>query len=451
MKVTFIRPNMSIYKAADALQPLAFSILAGITPDNVEIEFYDDRIEKVPENINTDLVVLSVETFTARRAYQLALKYKKMGLPVIMGGFHPSFLPHEVLKFADSVVIGDAEGIWEKIIEDAASKKLSKVYRQDKPHSLNGIVYDRSIFKGKKYAPIYPVQFGRGCKYSCDFCSINAFYGNSLRQRPVDEVIAEIEYLGKKHIFIVDDNICIDGKKAREFFTKLIPLKVRWTSQVSIDIVNDPELLKLMAKSGCMTLLIGFESLDKRNLLQMGKGVNIKNSDYSLAIKKIREHGIMVYGTFILGYDYDTQYSFEACLEFAIKNKIALANFNPLMTMPGTDLYARMKLKGSLIYDKWWLDPEYRYGKAMFNPAGMSAFDLTEGCKYARYKFSSYSSILKRVTDFKANCSSIGNLSIFLVSNAISRREIFQKQGILLGDDMKDEDVLEVANEDNAY
>lgn len=434
MKIAFIRPNMGSKKSADALQPLAIAALDGLTPDSVETVFYDDRIETVPADLSADAVILSVETFSARRAYQLASGFRKRGIPVIMGGYHPTFLPDEALEHADSVVIGEAEGIWDTVIRDLLGGSFERIYRNRYSISLHDLNFKRSLFKDKHYAPLYPIQYSRGCRFSCDFCSISAFYGRELRQRPVRDVAEEIEKLGRKNLFLVDDNFYVDKVKTTALLEALIPLKIRWTTQVSVDIANDPELLMLMRKSGCMAVLIGFESLDPRNLVQMGKGINVKNSRYSEAISRIREHGIMVYGTFVFGYDFDTKDSFEPCLEFALNSKLMLANFNPLMPMPGTRLYERLLSEGRLIFDRWWLNPDFKYGDAAFTPKGMLPSDLTEGCKNARYAFNTFSSIASRAADFKANSRNPFNLGLYVVSNLISRKEIHNKQGTVLGD-----------------
>ena len=185
MKITFIRPNLYDGRSSDAMHPLCFAILKRLTPPDVTTVFYDERLEDLPLDEPTDLVAMTVETYTARRAYQIAALYRSRGIPVVMGGYHPTFLPDESLQFADAVVVGDAEGIWPQVVEDARSGKLRRLYQQNEFPSLSGSDPDRSIFKGKRYAPLTLVQYGRGCKYNCNFCSIRAFYGNSLRQRPV--------------------------------------------------------------------------------------------------------------------------------------------------------------------------------------------------------------------------------------------------------------------------
>lgn len=309
------------------------------------------------------------------------------------------------------------------------------LYRHEGQPSLEGSKPDRGVFKGKRYAPIAMVQYGRGCRYACDFCSIHAFYGFNLRQRPVHEVVAEIEALNHKHVFLVDDNIFVDVAKAEELFRELIALKIYWSCQVSIDVTRNDRLLDLMEKSGCLTAVVGFESLDERNLQQMKKRWNLKHSDYATSIRKFQDHGIMIYGTFVFGYDHDTVDSFDVSVDFALRSNFYLANFNPLTPTPGAGLYDRLRAEGRLIYDRWWLAPDFRYGQATFHPRRMTADQLTEGCYRARSAFNRYGSILKRSLAPATNCRSPYRLCVYLASNLISRREIHRKQGLRLGDE----------------
>jgi radical SAM superfamily enzyme YgiQ (UPF0313 family) len=430
MKMTFIRPHLNDKRAADAMEPLVFAILAALTPPDVEIAFFDDRLEPIPYDDPTDLVALTVETYTARRAYQIASEYRQRGVPVVMGGYHPTLLPEEALHHAEAVVIGDAEGIWPRVVQDAQAGRLQPLYRQQALPPLNGLKLDRTIFQGKRYAPAMMVQYGRGCRFACDFCSIHAVYDRSLRQRPIQEVIAEIETTDPKFVVFVDDNLFTNPEQAEELFQALIPLKIHWFCQVSLDITQNSRLLDLMAKSGCITALIGLESLDERNLRQMKKGWHLQQNDYATVIEKFYDRGMMLYGTFVFGYDHDTPDTIERTLDFALCSKLALANFNPLTPTPATRLYNRLQAENRLIYDRWWLDPDFRYGQALFHPRGMTADELTEGCFRARQAFNRYSSIFRRAL---ANCHSPYHLGIFLLANLVSRKEIYNKQGAKLG------------------
>jgi radical SAM superfamily enzyme YgiQ (UPF0313 family) len=351
-----------------------------------------------------------------------------------MGGYHPTFLPDECAPFAAAVVLGDAEGVWPGIVADARRGRLRPVYRQgDFPLLAGSPPADRSIFAGKRYAPVTLVQYGRGCRFNCDFCSIHAFYGTNLRQRPVREVCEEIERAGRRIVFFVDDNLFVDVPKAKELFTALRPLGISWFCQSSIDIARDRELVKLMARSGCSSALFGFESLRTENLRQMRKGWNLKWQDYETSIGVIRDAGIMIYGTFVHGYDHDTVQSFDDTVDFAIRHKFYLANFNPLTPTPRAPLYDRLAREGRLIYDRWWLDPRFRYGDATFHPRGMTAADLTAGCWRARRVFNTATSTFRRFLDPAGALRTPRNALQFLLSNSISRREIRSKQGTPLG------------------
>lgn len=433
MKITFIRPSIHGTRAHDAMEPLAFAILAGLTPPDVTVELFDERLEAVPLAHETDLVALTVETYTARRAYQIASHFRRRGIPVVMGGYHPTFLPDEAAHFADAVVLGDAEGVWGQVVADTRAGRLQPRYQGAGLPPMAGLRYERGIFAGKPYKPVVPVQYGRGCKFACDFCSIHAFYGTALRQRPVAEVVEEIRATGRRFVLIVDDNIFVDIPKAKELFEALIPLNIRWGCQVSIDVAQDEELLDLMARSGCIAALIGFESLDEENLRQMKKRWNVKHADYTTAIRRFQARGIMIYGSFIFGYDHDTAAAFQTTVDFALDSKLFLVNFSALTPTPGARLYDRLRDEGRLLYDKWWLDSSYRYGMATYRPLHMSADDLTEGCLRARRAFYGVPSIARRLWEPRTNARSLAHAAIFLGANLMTMRELRGKLGRGLG------------------
>ncbi|MDH3620560.1 MAG: B12-binding domain-containing radical SAM protein [Gammaproteobacteria bacterium] len=433
MRITMIRPNMYDDRSSDAMEPLCFAILKSLTPPDIDISFFDERLEPIPVDHETDLVALTVETYTASRAYEIADGFRRKGIAVVMGGYHPTFLPDEALQHADAVVKGDAEGVWERVLEDARGGTMQGIYESPSFPSLDRSMPDRSIFAGKQYAPIGLVQFSRGCRFNCSFCSIRAFYGSSLRHRPVADVVEDIRRSGRRHIFLVDDNLFVDSDIARELFTALIPLNISWSCQVSIDIARDTALVRLMRRSGCISALVGFESLDIDSLRELKKHWNVKWQSYDEAIGVFRRAGIMLYGTFVLGCDTDTVDSFGKLVEFSLRNKFLLANFNPLTPMPGSPLFETMKSEGRLLHDKWWLDPGFCYGDATFEPRGMSPDELTRGCFHARKRFNSTNSIVRRMLDVRANLRTPHRAGIYLAANLVSRREILRKQGRRLG------------------
>lgn len=435
MKIAFVVPNMFETRAFDAIEPLVFAILAARTPDDIDTVFWDERKEPVPLDPDVSLLALTVETHTARRAYQIADEYRAIGASVVMGGHHPTFLPDEALRHCDAVVIGDAEGAWEELIGDFRAGRLKPKYHQPDIVSLADMKMDRSIFKGKGYAPATVTQYGRGCKFTCEFCSIRAFYGAGLRQRPVADVVAEIERLGNRHVFFIDDNIFVNRAKAMELLRALVPLNITWSCQVSVDIARDRELVGLLEKSGCNGALVGFESLNPDNLKQMNKGWSVRRQDYETSIRILQDAGVMIYGSFVFGYDADTPDSFAETVEFAIRNRFFLANFAALMPTPGARLYDRLREENRLLHEQWWLDPAFRYGDATFVPRGMTPAQLTEGCHWARTQFYTWSSTFHRLWDRRTNLKSLHRAGFFAAANVVFRRELRTKHGQALGRD----------------
>ena len=434
MKIAFIRPNMFARQSKDAMAPLVFAIIKAITPVDVDIRFYDENVEKIPKLIDADVIAMTVDTFSARRAYQLATSHRARGLKVIMGGFHPTMAPDECLGYADSVVIGEAEDTWPTMIEDLKNHALESKYYSKNNTDLSSVVYDQSAYAGKKYKDIGMIQFSRGCKFKCDFCSIHAFYRDNIRCRDLHNVVEEIRGRKEKFFFFIDDNLFTDEDKAKELFKALIPLKKKWFCQISIDAARDIELLKLMKQSGCLGALIGFESLNIENLKVMKKAANLQNIDYDKILANLYDCNLMVYGTFVIGYDFDTENSLNELVIFALKNQFMIANFNPLMPMPGTTLYERLMQENKLVHQRWWLDETFKYGDAMLVPNKMTPEDLMQGCREARFTFYSWRNIIARFFHRKANAHSLTNQWLFLVMNWISRKEIYSKQGRRLGE-----------------
>jgi radical SAM superfamily enzyme YgiQ (UPF0313 family) len=407
MRLTLVHPCIgrragdSSYIRTWQMEPLPPALIAGLTPPDVEVRFYDDRMEAVPFDEPTDLVAMSVETYTARRAYQIASEYRRRGVPVVLGGFHASLCPDEVASHAESVVVGEAEALWPEVIDDYRHGTPKKVYRQQGRTSLAGARPDRRIFRGKRYLPVGLVEAGRGCHFKCDFCAVQTVFGATQTRRPSDEILAEVAALRgeKRLLFFVDDNITSNMAQAKEFFRALIPLQVRWVSQASINAAHDEEFLDLLRRSGCMGVLIGFESLNPENLRAMNKTFNTMRGGYLKALENLRKHQIRLYGTFIFGYDHDTPEDFRETVAFAREQGFYIAAFNHLTPFPGTELYRRLEAEGKLLYDSWWLDETYSYNKVPFRPAGMTAEEVERGCVEARREFYSWPSIVRRSVD----------------------------------------------------
>ncbi|MBU1043653.1 MAG: B12-binding domain-containing radical SAM protein [Candidatus Omnitrophica bacterium] len=431
MKIVFIKPNMISGTPGDSMEPLVFAILSALTPPEIERCLYDERIEKIPDDISADLIVLTADVFSAKRAYQIAYLYRQKGIPVVLGGFHPTLCPEEASQYADSIVIGDAEDTWPQIIADAKNNRLQRRYVSTYP-PFGKHNPDRSLFQGKSYAPIRLIEFNRGCRFFCDFCSIRAMYQGKIRRQSQENVLRDIGNNRKQHLFFTDDNFYADMDHLKDVLYELGQRDLKWSCQISSDIIKYPELVALMAKAGCVSVTIGFESLDQNNLKQMGKAW--MEDDYIRIINVFHDNGIMVYGTFIIGYDYDTPDIFERTLNFALDNHLFLANFNPLIPMPGTPLYLRLKSEGRLLFDCWWIDKDYRWGDSVFRPRGMSPKELTAGCFQLRKRFNSTRNILARFPGLKIRNTNLYKAGLFVIANLVSRKELYRKYGQALGD-----------------
>ena len=432
MRIALVRPNMGDFRSSDAMPPLALGILAARSRPH-QVEFFDDKVEDIPANLDADLVALSVETFTARRAYELADRFRAQGKKVVMGGYHPTFLPDEALQHADAVVKGDAEGVWEELLTDARLGQLKRAYTGSHQAPLHDYRIDRSIFVGKPYAPIELAQYGRGCRFACDFCSIHAFYGTNVRVRPIERMLEELKGLNKKRLlFFVDDNLFSTTENLTALLTALKPMQLRWACQISIDVARDLALLDRLADAGCRYVLIGFESLERKNLVQMNKRWTKVAGSYRDVALALHRRGIGIYGTFVFGYDSDTADTIRRSVEFAIESRLEIANFNPLTPTPGSGLYSRLRNENRLLSARWWLDAEYRYGDPIFSPASMTADELAAGCFEAKKEFYAWSSIAKRTFTGDKPLTWFGT-AITTIANVISRREVYRKQGRVLG------------------
>ncbi len=437
MKLTLIYPAIGQYLDEACMEPLSLAALAGFTPPDVEVVLYDDRLEPIPFDEPTDLVAITVQIYAARRSYEIAAEYRKRGVPVILGGVHPTLLPDEAAQHADSIFISDAENLWHEVLADAKQGKLKPVYRGAATTPQPDTLTRRDLYKGKKYLPISLLQFGRGCRFVCTFCAVSSYFDHRHYYRDVRQVIREIESQERNTFFFVDDNLISDFESAKALFRVLIPLKIHWVSQASIDMTRDRELMDLMAKSGCVGNVIGFESIEAQNLRLMKKPQNSKSKHgfeaYAEQLKMLRDYGMQTWAAFTVGHDYDTPDSIQRTLDFALENKFTFAAFNTLLPYPSTPLYKKLQAEDRLLYDgKWWLHPDYRYNYAAFRPALMSPEKLTEMAYHVRKTFNSIGSIFSRAWDFKTNMRNPYRFGVYLAYNPLFRKETLKKQGIRL-------------------
>jgi len=441
MQVTFIKPTLGCLDDGERfvdegrMEPLSLGVLAGLTPPGVDCRLFDDRIDAIDYDEPTALVAINVETFTARRAYEIAAEYRARRVPVVMGGMHATLLPGEVAGHADAVYTGDGEALWAQVVADAHAGRLRPRYDGAPGIPQPAVLPRRDLYAGKQYLPVSLLQFGRGCRFHCEFCAVSQYFGHCHYTRPVAEVVAEIAAQPRRALFFVDDNFVSNPAAAKQLLRALIPLKVRWVSQASIDHTRDPELLRLFVESGCMGNVIGFESLNAENLRQMRKSANLAGFDeYRQAVAALRAHHLQTWAAFALGYDHDTVESILATCEWGIANHFTFAAFNVLMPYPGTAFYERLKAEGRLLYDgRWGLHPSYRFNYAAFRPARMPPDELTEAAWACRKRWSSWSSIARRALDPHTNLATPFRFALYCAYNPLFRQEAFKRQGMRLG------------------
>jgi radical SAM superfamily enzyme YgiQ (UPF0313 family) len=404
MKILFISPAISVESneiwaralKLDILDGMSFiprlapMVLASLTPKEYSFTYLDEDIETIDfEQIDADLIAITAMTVQADRAYFLADQFRSLGYPVVMGGIHASSCPEEAALHADTVCTGEAENYWAILLEDATSGKLKKFYHGKDYPPVEKLPSPRVDIVNHEHYSVFPLQATKGCPYSCEFCCIKLSSGNKHRRKPVKQVIAEIKELEKynngpfkKRYQFMDDNLYVNREYTIELLTALIPLNIQWMGMGSINISKDEEILELVAKSGCRTFYIGFESISEESLKEANKKNN-SIEEYKVIAQKLIEKGIIPAGYFIFGFDNDDENSFKRTVDFAIENRIIQPLFNILTPFPGTALYERMKDK---IIDKNWC--HYGSVKCVYRPGKLTPRQLEIGSYGASYEVS---------------------------------------------------------------
>jgi len=390
MKVTFIQPAVGKkpgqrYIGTWKMEPLTIATLAALTPPEIDIEVQDDRIELIDYGADTDIVAMSVETYTALRTYDIADRFRDRGVKVVLGGYHTTLAPDEAMGHADAIVTASAEATWPSLLDDYRRGQLKARY--DGSPGPAAVLPRRSVYAGKKYLPITLAEVGRGCGHRCEFCAIASYYGPSYHPRDIDAISADIASAPHKFHFIVDDNVVARRSHAMGWMKAIEKSGIVWAGQGTLTMARDTALLQQMYKSGCRIILIGFESLNDANLAQMGKSWEQAIGERDELVRRIHDAGLGIYATFVFGFDQDDERSFSDTVEFALKHKFYTAAFNHLLPYPGTGTYDRLAEQGRLLYDRWWLARDYSYGDLAFRPATMSPDRMSELCREARHEF----------------------------------------------------------------
>jgi radical SAM superfamily enzyme YgiQ (UPF0313 family) len=403
IKFVLINPTSPIWRVQGGERPhqsryFRFSMLpslyvAACMPACVETHIVDEDVQPVDFDVEADLIGLSFMTYNAPRAYEIADFFRtKRGKPVILGGYHPTFMPDEAIRHADSVCIGEAEDTVARLMDDFMAGKLQPFYRSELP-SLAGLpMPDRTLINKADYAPVGTLQATRGCHYRCSFCSVAAFNQYHHRTRPVAEVIKELKTLGR-FILFMDDNLIGDREYARELFAAMLPLRKLWFSQCGIGITQDEELLRLASRSGCRGLFVGFESLSQEGLRDWKKQSNL-GKDYLSAVRKLHQAGIAVCAAFVFGNDGDTPEVFEQTLEFLLEANIDVLQATRMTPFPGTPLFEQLDRQGR-IFDKGW--SHYDFNHVVFAPRHMRPETLDAGVGWVTTQFLDRSVVARRI------------------------------------------------------
>ncbi len=389
MKLLLINPfNKSkrndIFDLRSISPPLGLGMIAGLTPDNWDIEIIDENFEEFKFQA-ADLVGITVLTSAAPRAYEIASNYRKKGIKTVLGGIHVSMLPKESEQYADAIVIGEAEIVWQQLLNDFQNSKLKKRYVGELKGLNNCALPRRDLFHPDyTYANI---QTTRGCPMSCDFCSVHTFNGSRYRERPVEEVLDEIETIDDDRLFFVDDNLIgytkDSASRAVQLFKGMIErgIKKDWYCQASLNIADNEEVLHYAAESGCRMILVGIESEKIDQLQETNKKMNIKIGvdHYEEAFQKIHKHGISVLGALVFGLDSDSLEDIQNRTDFAIESGIDAMQATIVTPLPGTSLFKRLESENRLLYTDFPKDWEhYHFLEVSHRPIKMTADELTK-------------------------------------------------------------------------
>ncbi|MCX7426488.1 MAG: radical SAM protein [Planctomycetia bacterium] len=401
MKILLIAPASGMWRHVGRHRFLngrtfRFSLLsllsvAAESPSDAEVRIVDEQIDDIPWDADVDLVGITCMTAAAPRAYEIARRFRRRLIPVVLGGMHPTLCPAEAIRHADAIVVGEAEGIWRKVVEDACEGRLKGVYRNERP-PLGGLKRPRrDLLPAGKHAGISAVQATRGCPHGCDFCAVAAFNGHTQRQRPVEEVIAEIKDLPSCGLIFVDDNLTADRDYAKRLFAALRPLGKRWVTQSTLAIADDPDLVRMMADAGCVGIFAGLETFSEDNLGSVNKTCH-RVEQYREAIQLFHRHGITVEAGIVFGFDGDGPDVFRRTLKTLDDLEVDLIQVSIFTPLPGTP---RAKLLADRVFDRDWAN--YDFHHAVFQPGGMSPRDLQAGHDWVTHQFYRPSRILRRI------------------------------------------------------
>jgi len=424
MKVLLVAPRINkpdtVERSKPLFPPLSIMTVASLTPPDFDVELIDEDIRPVPFDTSADLIGITTTTSTANRAYWIADRFREIGKTVVIGGIHATALPQEAALHADAVVVGEAEGKWQKLLHGFQTGTLQEVYfdaERPRPEEIPQI--RRDLIGKNDYLFANTIQTTRGCPYACSFCSVSSFFGRTYRTRPVRAVIEEVRKLPGKLVLFVDDNIMGYPRYAKELFSELIPVGKRWIGQASLSMLKYPELVKLAAKSGCSGLFVGMETLSNTTLAKIGKLVN-RRENYERAVSLLHDQGISILGSFIFGFDEDDDQVFERTVDFVNHTRMDAALFSILTPFPGTELFESLSRQGRITDSDW---SHYDGQHVVYRPVGLGVDALLDGLKKAYRQVYSYGAILRRIGP------ALRNKSLTWAVNAAYRQRVTRWAG----------------------
>jgi radical SAM superfamily enzyme YgiQ (UPF0313 family) len=389
------RHSTGIYGRSLRYAPLTMPTLKALVPPELraEVRIVDEMVEDLDFGAAADLVGITAITGTAPRAFEIAERFRAKGATVVLGGVHPTLRTEESLAHADVVVRGYAERTWPRLLRDYAAGRMERLYDDPEPFDPGLIVApDRSGIHRRDYIGWCTVEMSRGCSNKCDFCISHRFHRAHICRR-IGDVIAEIKAMRSKIIFFLDPNLIGDREHAKEFFSELAKLRKWWLGCASLDVVDDPELLSIMARSGCRGLLMGFESIRPEALAAAGKVKNIGKT-YARVVDILHEHGILVQACFVFGFDTDDAPVFKEAADYIVNAKFDLPQISIYTPFPGTPVFDKLEQEGRILTRNWSL---YNGQNVVFRPLRMSPEELARGTDLVRKRAYSWSALSKRM------------------------------------------------------
>src|SRR5271156_5692765 len=384
-----------LYMKRALYSPLAglLAVAACIPRDQYEVVLTDENIETIDFDLRADLVGISAMTSYVNRGYEIAGQFREKGIPVVMGGVHPSFMPQEALQHCDAVVIGEVELVIAKLLDDLEQRTMRGTYKSDTLHPMVGVPMPRyDLLKKNRYVNRTFVQTSRGCHQGCTFCVEPLMNGLKFRYRPVDEVVHEMENCGSRIVSINDADFFGTPERPKEVMRALKGRGFQWQAGVTSKLAQNERMLELAAASGCTMLSIGFESISRATLTSVHKHVN-RPETFAALVEKVHSYGIMVFGLFMFGFDGDDLSVFDQTVKFNIDAEYDACAYSALTPYPGTLTWYEMKKANRIVsFDR----SMYDQGHVVYLPAQMSADELRVGLSGAFRDFYSASSIASR-------------------------------------------------------